>query len=166
MNKYIIIGILVVVLIAGGGIYWFMQNQNSAGNALPYGATTTAQSPAPVIPVTPPPASAINHSPVPATNPAPTPTPPPAPLPMPATHAVTIQNFSFNPASITIKKGDTVVWTNKDPMGHTVTGNNGGPASQTISTNGTYSFTFNDVGTFGYHCSIHPSMKGTVVVTE
>jgi plastocyanin len=153
MNKYIVMGIVVVVLVAGGGIYWFMQNQNSPGNT---------PLPTPVTPVTPP----MNPLPTSVTNPAPTSTPPPAPVPMPVTHTVTIQNFSFNPAMISVKPGDTVVWTNKDPMGHTITGDNGGPASPTIGTNGTYSFTFNDVGTFAYHCSIHPSMKGVVVVAR
>lgn len=99
----------------------------------------------------------------------PTPTPTvssktPTPVPVPVTHAVTIQNFSFNSSSIIVKKGDTVVWTNNDAVGHTVTGDNGGPASSTISPGGTYSFKFNTAGTFGYHCSIHPSMTGTIIV--
>lgn len=154
MNKNIIIGIVVVVVVlaVGGGIYRLMQNQNGAGNA-----------PAPTTPIAPPP---TNPSPTPGTSPssAPTLTLPPAPIPMPAIHAVTIKNFSFSPATITINKGDTVVWTNNDPMAHTVTGNNGGPASQAINSNGTYSFTFNSAGSFAYHCSIHPSMTGMVVV--
>lgn len=79
---------------------------------------------------------------------------------------VTIQNFAFNQKSITVKKGTKVVWTNKDGMGHTVAQDNGSPISPVISTNGTYSYTFNSVGTFPYHCSTHPNMTGTVVVTD
>lgn len=150
--KKIIIGIIVVVVVAGG-IYWFVQSQNSPGSTSLYGTTNTPP---------PTPAPITNPSPAPAPAPAPAPTP----VPAPATYNVTIQNFTFSPASLTVKKGDIVIWTNKDPMGHTVTGNNGSPSSQVLSTNGTYSYTFNSVGTFAYHCSIHPSMMGTVTVTQ
>jgi plastocyanin len=78
---------------------------------------------------------------------------------------VTIQNFSFSPDTITVNKGMTVVWTNNDSAGHTITADGGnGPASGVINPGETYAFTFDAAGTFGYHCSIHPSMKGTVVV--
>jgi plastocyanin len=50
-------------------------------------------------------------------------------------------------------------------MSHTVTGDNGGPSSQPLATGQSYSFTFNTAGTFAYHCSIHPSMTGMVIVT-
>lgn len=81
-------------------------------------------------------------------------------------HKVSIENFSFSQKTISIKKGDTIVWINNDAMAHTVTGNNGGPASGNIATGGTYSFTFKTAGTFIYHCAIHPSMIGTVIVTD
>ena len=84
----------------------------------------------------------------------------------PAPVAATIQNFSFQPPKLTVKKGTTVTWTNKDSVGHTVTGDNGGPASALISQGQSYSFTFDTVGTFAYHCQPHPMMKGTVEVTE
>ena len=148
MNKNIIIGIAVVVLVAGG-VYLFTQGQNGANNTNPP-STAPVSAPAPAT--------------VPTQTPTQTPTQPPAPAPKPVTNNVTIQNFAFNSALITVKKGDTVVWTNKDPMLHTVTGNNGGPSSPNMGTNGTYSYTFNTAGTFGYHCAVHPSMMGTVVV--
>lgn len=87
-----------------------------------------------------------------------------SPVPQSATHNVTIQNSAFSPQSITVNKGDTVVWTNKDSMAHTVTGTPGGPASPSIAAQGTYSFTFPATGTFTYHCTIHLTMTGTVVV--
>lgn len=93
-------------------------------------------------------------------------TPTPADGSPPTTHAIAIQDFAFNQPSITVKKGDTAVWTNKDSAPHTVTGDNGGPGSQTMNMENTYSFTFTDIGTFNYHCAFHPSMTGTVVVTE
>ena len=78
---------------------------------------------------------------------------------------VSISNFSFNPGSITINKGMTVVWTNNDSVGHTVTADQGaGPASNLLNPGETYAYTFNDPGTFNYHCTVHPSMKGTVTV--
>lgn len=150
MNKNIIIGVVAVVLVAVG-FYWFVQNRNGMNSALPYGANNAPSSS---------PATA------PATSPSPTASSAPAQAPVPAIHNVVIRNFAFNQPSITVKKGDAVIWTNEDSMGHTVTGNNGGPASQTIGPNGNYRYTFNAVGTFGYHCAIHPSMTGTVTVIQ
>jgi plastocyanin len=84
-----------------------------------------------------------------------------------ATNAVSISNFSFSPANITVKKGTTVTWTNNDSTTHTVTGDtNGGPKSGDLNPGKAYSFTFSAAGTFAYHCSIHPDMTGTVTVTE
>lgn len=83
--------------------------------------------------------------------------------------AVEIKNFAFSPATITVKKGTTVTWTNQDSMNHTVTsdaGIIGGPNSQQFGQGQTYSFTFSDLGTYSYSCQIHPKMTGTVVVIE
>ncbi|HVS78726.1 MAG TPA: cupredoxin family copper-binding protein [Candidatus Saccharimonadales bacterium] len=84
-----------------------------------------------------------------------------------ATNKVSIQNFAFSPASITVKKGTTVTWTNNDSTAHTVTADSGdGPNSQLLSQGQSYSFTFNQTGTFSYHCSIHTYMTGMVTVTN
>lgn len=80
-------------------------------------------------------------------------------------NAVTISNYSYSPASLTVKQGTTVTWTNNDVVDHTVTGNTGGPASGQVSPGQTYTYTFTTVGTFAYHCSNHTYMHGTVVVT-
>lgn len=82
------------------------------------------------------------------------------------TSGVTIAGMAFSPATITVKKGTSVTWTNNDSVSHTVTGNNGGPNSSTLGNGQSYSFTFNTTGTFKYICAIHPSMTGTVIVTE
>jgi len=84
------------------------------------------------------------------------------------TSSVTIQNFAFSPANITVKKGTTVTWTNKDSTPHTVVETDGqdGPVSDNLANGKSYSFTYNNVGTYKYHCSIHPNMVGTVTVTE
>jgi plastocyanin len=92
--------------------------------------------------------------------------PNPNPNPGPGTTAVSISGFAFNPASVTVKMGDKVKWTNMDNTGHTVTSNNGGFASSgVLNQNATYTVTFGMTGTFDYHCSIHPTMTGTVTVT-
>lgn len=80
--------------------------------------------------------------------------------------AVSIQNFAFTPADLDIPAGTTVTWTNLDSVAHTVTGDNGGPDSGTISPQGTYSYTFSTPGSYPYHCAPHPYMTGTVTVTE
>ena len=83
-------------------------------------------------------------------------------------NSVTIENFAFSPAAITVKKGTTVTWTNKDSAMHTVTETDGqdGPKSGDLATGKSYTFTFDKVGTYKYDCSIHTSMTGTVTVTE
>lgn len=85
-----------------------------------------------------------------------------------AASSVTINNFAFSPASLTVKKGTTVTWTNKDSVAHTVveSDNQTGPSSDSLATGKAYSFAYNTVGTFKYHCSIHPDMTGTVTVTQ
>lgn len=85
-----------------------------------------------------------------------------------ATDKVMIANFAFAPSNITVKKGTTVTWTNNDSMVHDVTEIDGqdGPHSGNLANGQTYTFTYNTVGTFKYHCSIHPSMTGSVTVNE
>ncbi len=79
---------------------------------------------------------------------------------------VTVQNFAFNPVTITISKGQTVTWTNMDNVPHTVTSTTGVFDSGSISSGQTFSYTFNNAGTFEYSCTIHPSIPhGTVIVT-
>jgi plastocyanin len=84
-----------------------------------------------------------------------------------AANAVNISNFAFVPATLTAPVGTTVTWTNKDEEPHTVVSNDGSTFhSAGLGTDGTYSFTFQNAGTFDYVCSIHPMMHGTVVVTK
>lgn len=83
-----------------------------------------------------------------------------------ATSKVTINNFAFSPATITIKAGTTVTWTNNDEEPHTVVSPSAGMKSKTLAgTSNTYSHAFSTPGTYAYNCSIHPFMHGTVVVT-
>ena len=85
-------------------------------------------------------------------------------LPAAAGSAVTVANFSFQPATITVPVGTTVTWTNTDSAGHTVAADDGSFTSGTLGTGAMFGQTFSTAGTFAYHCSIHASMTGTVVV--
>jgi plastocyanin len=74
-----------------------------------------------------------------------------------------IQGFAFSPATINVKAGDTVTWTNKDTAGHTVTSDTGA-FDKPVAAGGTATVSFATAGTFAYHCNIHGGMSGTVVV--
>src|SRR3990172_7850849 len=79
---------------------------------------------------------------------------------------VSIAGFAYNPAEITISKGTTVIWTQNDAANHTVTSDTGLFDSGNLTTGQTFSLTFNEIGTFKYHCTIHVFMKGRVNVIE
>jgi plastocyanin len=75
--------------------------------------------------------------------------------------------YSFDPATLTIKKGTQVVWTNASDEPHTVTSDTGTFNTQSqITEHQTFTFTFTTAGTFDYHCDIHPYMKATITVTS
>lgn len=77
---------------------------------------------------------------------------------------VAIQNFAFSPNMVNILQGDTVRWTNLDFAPHTATAAGGAFNSGTLGNGQSFSFTFNDVGTYDYSCRIHTHMMGTVHV--
>jgi plastocyanin len=89
----------------------------------------------------------------------------------PATAAragIDISGFAFKTATLDVTKGTTVTWSNKDNTTHHVTSGTSPTSDGTfdgaVAAGGTFSFTFNDAGTFKYFCSIHPSMTGTITV--
>jgi hypothetical protein len=77
---------------------------------------------------------------------------------------VEINNFAFSPSLLTINVGDTVKWTNKDNVAHTVTANGGAFNSGILSTNSVFLMKFTASGSFDYHCTIHPDMIARIVV--
>jgi LPXTG-motif cell wall-anchored protein len=81
-----------------------------------------------------------------------------------ASQSVNMGDFFFSPASVTISVGDTVTWHNSGQAPHTATANDGSFDTGTINAGGSGSHTFSTAGTFGYICTIHPNMKGTVRV--
>lgn len=82
------------------------------------------------------------------------------------TVAVTIMNFTYSPASVSIAPGDTVTWTNHDSAPHNVVVSSGPErfTSPTLQTGQSFSFTFRQAGSYAYYCSIHPNMKASVTV--
>ena len=77
--------------------------------------------------------------------------------------AVTIDNFTFSPAELTVKVGTTVTWTNHDDIPHTVV-SPGKFRSKAMDTDNSFSFTFTAAGDYKYFCSLHPHMTGTIKV--
>ena len=77
---------------------------------------------------------------------------------------LTIENFNFTPADITVAVGTTVTWTNNDDVEHTVTASDNSFSSSSLETGTSYSFTFATAGTYSYFCAIHPFMTGRVTV--
>jgi plastocyanin len=79
--------------------------------------------------------------------------------------AVEIAGFAFAPGSRSVKVGDSVKWTNQDGATHTVTADDGAFDSGNLAKGKSFTFTFDQAGTFAYHCNIHQSMTGKVTVT-
>jgi plastocyanin len=95
---------------------------------------------------------------------APSPTPASAQTSTASQNNIAMKGLAFNPASLTIVKGAKVTWTNDDSTTHTVTSDTGAFDSGNLSPSNTFTHQFNDAGTFPYHCTIHPFMKGTISV--
>ncbi len=136
MKKIIIA--LVVLAVVGAGTYYIVFRNSSGGNSAK---------------------DSLNN-----------PQPPqvPSPVPQAKNKSVTVENFSFNPATLIVNKGDTVVWTNLDSVPHKISGPGfeSGNLSGDLIKGQSFSFTFDAVGTYDYHCAIHPYMKGTIIVKE
>jgi plastocyanin len=81
-----------------------------------------------------------------------------------AKNEITIQNMAFSPASLTIKVGDKVTWTNQDSVGHSATADDNSFDTGVIAQGQSGSNTFTKAGTYTYHCSVHPSMTATIIV--
>jgi plastocyanin len=87
------------------------------------------------------------------------------PAPAPA-NQITIDNFAFSPAILTVKPGTKVVWLNHDEEPHTVmSADKAAPfKSGALDTNDQFAFVFSQPGTYKYFCTIHSHMVGTIVV--
>jgi plastocyanin len=81
-----------------------------------------------------------------------------------ATVQIIMKNRAYDPATVTIKVGDTVSWLNQDTPQHDVVADHGEFKSALFNNGQSFSYTFTKAGTYPYHCSIHPGMTGTVIV--
>jgi plastocyanin len=79
-------------------------------------------------------------------------------------NSINIKNFSFNPATLTVKPGTVVTWNNYDSVMHSVKSSIFNSAA--LNTNDTFKFTFNSPGIYTYGCGIHPTMTGTIIVEQ
>ena len=81
-----------------------------------------------------------------------------------ATPTVIIEGTRFEPETLSVRRGDSVVWTNKDPFPHTATALNGGFDSKNIAPNKSWRYKTKKSGVFPYFCTLHPMMKATLRV--
>lgn len=189
-NKSVLVSVIILIVI-GGGIFLvsnLFQNGSSSSTIVLPTPSFPPSPDSPTTPPTPPPVYNLNPTPPPAGEPlactqeakqcsdgsyvsrtGPNCEFAACPVVASTTHNVSIKNFAFSPSSISVKKGDTVVWTNKDSAPHTVRikwvyddSGDSGPINQ----GQTFSYTFIDTGSFTYDCSFHPSMTGKVIVTN
>ena len=129
MNKRLVIGIIIVVIIIGGA-FVLMHKQSSMDQmnmTQTQKSSTTAAKPA-------------------------------------GKNFVTIQNFAFSPATITVKAGQSITWTNEDSAGHSATADDNSWDTGVLPQGQSKAITFAKAGTYTYHCSVHPNMKATVIV--
>ena len=83
-----------------------------------------------------------------------------------AAASVTIDNFTFKPATLSVRVGTAVTFTNADDIPHSVVSSDGAFRSRALDTGDKFTFTFKTAGDFTYFCGLHPFMKGHVVVTR
>lgn len=151
-NKGILIGIAVVAVLAVSGVVIMANNDSNQGdNSATSGSKMNMDNDST-------PEASKPSSPATANNDNAT-----------KTSAIAIKNYEFAPELTQVKAGTTVTWTNNDDVGHNISPDTESAdftAGNLFGKNQTYSFTFTKPGTYKYHCTPHPYMKGTVVVTE
>ena len=79
-------------------------------------------------------------------------------------HVVTIRDYSYKPAELTVQTGEQVQFVNRDDDAHSVTATDGSFDSKLLDTGKSWTYTFSAPGTYTYVCSVHPSMQGKIIV--
>jgi plastocyanin len=82
----------------------------------------------------------------------------------PTTASVTIENMQFSPTTVSVHRGDRIVWVNKDLFPHTVTATNKTFDSGSIAAGGSWIYVADKTGELAYGCAYHPTMKGLLKV--
>lgn len=136
----VLLGIIILIIILGAGGFLLSSNRNQTSQNNQQAQPT--QSTQPATQVTQPITEATKSM------------------------TISIANFAFNPTPITVEKGTKVTWTNNDSAAHQIVSDPSGGdfKSNTLQPGDSFSFTFDKSGIFAYHCSIHPSMKASVIV--
>lgn len=156
MSKNTLIGVVVVILILGVGLYLHSMGGSSGSSMYGNNPSSPANNTGVANPTTMP-SMIPNASPnstsasVGSTQTS-------------AKNSVQIANFSFSPTSLSIKVGDSVTWTNQDSVGHSATSDDGSFDTGILAQGKSGSITFSKAGTYTYHCSVHPMMHGTITV--
>jgi plastocyanin len=173
MNKSLI-GVVVGLIVIVGAVF-LMKNNASAPTTDNNNVQTQQPTPTPAPNPTPTPNPTETPTPVPAPNPTPTPNPTPNPVTVaPKTIEVSMVDSGFNPASITINKGDTVkfvnngtkaIWPASSPH-PTHTDYSAFDPKKGIAPGSSWSFTFTQVGKWAYHDHLNPTHYGSVTVLE
>jgi len=152
MNKTLIF-VVIAVLVLGGG-YLLMSQQNAAPGTAPSTGEGSLEdqsqgSEADVVPEDEESTTSVGEA-----------------LPEEGSLAedVMISGYAYRPATVRVKVGGTVTWTNQDQVAHTATADGGSFDTKLISQGKSASVTFDKAGTYPYHCTPHPNMKGTVIV--
>jgi plastocyanin len=139
----IAVAAVITAVLLGGGVWWFLTNKATAPSAPTATPDTSSTTETP-----------SSNSDV-----------------LSGTVNIDMKNTAFSMATIKIKKGTKVVWTNQDSIRHNVVaddsnGNNLPTSNDTIGKGQTYTFTFNAIGVVKYHCTPHPFMSGMIEVVE
>jgi plastocyanin len=77
---------------------------------------------------------------------------------------IVIQNFAFEPSTLTVKVGEKVTWVNRDDEPHTATATDKRFNSKTLENGDRFSTEFTAPGTYKYYCALHPKMTGQIIV--
>jgi len=170
MKKSLIVSLAAAVVVVAGGsaTAWYAYNNKysnpSTDSTKTTGKSDEAKSPINSKNATPPTANTTNPgSPTPAPSAQ---TPAPTPMHAPATdHAIAISASGFNPASLTVKKGTAVTWTNNDSAAHAIASSNGLHSPQ-LKSGESYTYTFTQAGIYPYEDVLVPGLNGTVTVTN
>lgn len=146
-GSMMVVAVVVIALIIAIGIGYYFGSSNAEKNetsAVPEQAIPTGESGGEEVPaVTPPEVSA----------------------PVAKNWAVDIKNYTFVPSELTINSGDSVTWTNRDRYAHTPIADDVVFVSRPLNTEGeNFTFTFEKAGTHNYHCRIHPTETGVIMV--
>lgn len=162
--KYTLIAAGVAVVLVGG--FLVLRHQSVVETLI------GTLSPSPKVTASRTPTSTVTPTPVPTSTPRPTPTVLPV-SPTPGVivqehkaYTVTIQNLAYSPTPLTVQQGDVVTFKNLDTLTHTVTAFNLQFDSKNIWSGGQWTLITANLapGTYDYHCTLHPSMRGTLII--